>query len=162
VVLYPGSRFRGENVAGRCLEEVTNRTLARARLYASAFAADPRLAGDPGTGQFRAACAAALVGCGRGTDAAGLGEEEKARWREQARQWLRKDLTAWEQLLSAASGRLRAAQTLTRWRGDPDLTGLRAPSELARLSAEERIDCVSLWAEFDDLLNRARGTELKP
>jgi serine/threonine-protein kinase len=140
-----------------------NRTHALARLYADAFAADPRLAKDPGTGRrYNAARAAALAGCGRGTDAAGLGDEERRRWREQARRWVREDLAAWEQLLGAAADRLRAAQTLTRSRTDPDLAGLRAPSELAKLSADERKECLALWAEVDDLLSRAGGTTAEP
>jgi serine/threonine-protein kinase len=140
--------------------QFTNRTHALARLYAAAFAADPRLTKDPGTGRrFRAACAAAQAGCGRGADATGLGEPDRRRWREQARQWLRDDLAAWEQSLGGpAAGRLRAAETLTRWRADPDLAALRAPSELARLPADERKDCLVLWAEVDDLLSRAGRT----
>jgi eukaryotic-like serine/threonine-protein kinase len=143
--------------------QFTNRTHALARLYADAFAADPRLAEDPGTGhRFRAARAAAQAGCGRGADAADLGEPDRRRWREQACRWLREDLAAWEQLLGAAAGRLQAAETLTRWRVDPDLAGLRAPSELAKLSADERKGCLALWAEVDDLRNRAAGTAPKP
>src|SRR5262249_44921866 len=134
------------------------------RPSADAFAADPRLAQDPGTGhRFRAACAAAQAGCDRGADATDLGEPDRRRWREQARQWLREDLAVWEQALGGpAAGRLRAAQTLIPWRADPDLAGLRAPSELAKLSADERKDCLALWAEVDDLLSRAGGTTPKP
>jgi serine/threonine-protein kinase len=144
--------------------QFTDRTHALARLHAGAFAADPRLANDPVAGhRFRAARAAARAGCGRGTDVSGLGDEEKRHWREQARRWLREDLTAWAQALGdPAADRLRAAQTLTRWRADPDLAGLRAPSELAKLSADERKDCFALWAEVDDLLSRAGGTDPKP
>jgi serine/threonine-protein kinase len=144
--------------------QFADRTHALARLYAGAFAADPPLANDSVAGhRFRAARAAARAGCGRGTDVAGLGGEERRRWREQARRWLREDLTAWEQALGGpAADRLRAAQTLTRWRADPDLAGLRAPSELAKLSADERKDSVALWAEVDDLLSRAGGIAPKP
>ena len=143
--------------------QFTNRTLALSRLHFSAYAADAQLAKDPGTDhRYRAACAAALVGRGHGADVADLDEKEKKHWREQARNWLRKDVAAWEKLLSTSAGRLRAAQSLTRWRVDPDLTGLRAPSELASLSTDERRDCLALWAEVDDLLNLARGTVTKP
>jgi eukaryotic-like serine/threonine-protein kinase len=143
--------------------QFTNRTHALARLYAGAFAADPRLAEDPGTGhRFRAARAAAQAGCGRGADATGLSEPDRQRWREQARRWPREDLAAWEKALGGpAAGRLQAAQTLTRWRADPDLAGLRAPSELTKLHADERKDCLLVWAEVDDLLNRAGGTAPK-
>ena len=69
---------------------------AAARLYAGAFAADAKLADELQTGhRYNAACAAALAGSGSGADGARLGEEERARWRKQAREWLRADLDAW-------------------------------------------------------------------
>jgi eukaryotic-like serine/threonine-protein kinase len=78
---------------GTC--EFANRTRTAAGLYADAFAANPPLANDVGRScRYKAARMAALAGCGRGTDAAALGEAERKHWREQARQWLRSDLTA--------------------------------------------------------------------
>jgi hypothetical protein len=62
---------------------------------------------------------------------------------------------------AAPAGRLRAAQALTRWRADPDLAGLQAPSELVKLPADEQKDCIALWAEGDDLLVRLGGTAPK-
>jgi eukaryotic-like serine/threonine-protein kinase len=140
--------------------QYTNRSLAIARLYADAFVAAPSLAEDLGTGhRYSAARAAALVGCGRSADAKGLGDEDRPRWRQQARRWLREDLAAWERSLSGpVAGRIRAAQTLARWRTDPDFAGLRALSEMARLSADERKDWLALWEEVNDLINRAGGT----
>ena len=73
--------------------------------------------------------------------------------RRQACRWLREDLTAREQSLGGAAGRLRAAQ-LARWRADPDLAGLREPAELAKLPGDERRDCLALWAEVEALLSR--------
>ena len=74
----------------------TNRICAEARLYADAFAEAPGMAEDLDVGhRYGAACVAALAGCGRGVDAAGLGETDRTRWREQARLWLRADLAAW-------------------------------------------------------------------
>ena len=73
---------------------------AEARLYADALAALPRLADEPRNSfRYNAACAAALAGCGRGEDGAKLGDGERARWREQARQWLRADLAVWTKAL---------------------------------------------------------------
>jgi eukaryotic-like serine/threonine-protein kinase len=147
-------RDNDERLALLAVCQFTNRTLALARLYADAFAADPRLAENPGTShRYGAARAAALAGCARGADVAGLGEEERRRWRQQARRWLREDLTAWEQSLGGAAGRLRAAQ-LARWRADPDLAGLREPAELAKFPADERTDCFALWAEVGAQLGR--------
>jgi serine/threonine-protein kinase len=72
---------------GAC--QFRNRTRAMARLYADAFAADAAeasLADDLSAGhRYNAARAAALAGCGHGADATSLGDEEKARWRDQAR-----------------------------------------------------------------------------
>src|SRR5262249_25972045 len=80
--------------------QFTNRSLALARRYTDAFAADPSLAEDFGSGRrYAAARAAALVGCGRGADAEGVEEPERARWRRQAREWLRADLAAWNRAL---------------------------------------------------------------
>src|SRR3954469_20739436 len=72
-----------------------DRTAAAARLYAAAYAADPHLAEDPAAGhRSDAARAAALAGVGRGEDSRTLGPEERARWSEQARSWLKHDLAA--------------------------------------------------------------------
>jgi serine/threonine-protein kinase len=136
--------------------QFTNRSLALARLYTDAFAADPHLAEDLGAGhRLNAARAAALAGCGRGADAAGVGEGERARWRQQARQWLRADLAArgkaWD---STPEARIRARLALTGWRGHPDLAGVREPAALDKLSAEEHKEWLALWREVDALLSR--------
>src|SRR5262249_57125791 len=88
-------RDNDERLALIGLCQSTDRTRALARLYDDAFAADPRLADDLVAGhRYSAARAAARAGCGHGTDATGLGEEERRRWRERARRWLREDLAA--------------------------------------------------------------------
>jgi serine/threonine-protein kinase len=70
---------------GAC--QFTNRTRTMSLLYAEAFDAAPSLADDLGADhRYNAARAAALAGCGHGADATGLGEEERARLRDQARQ----------------------------------------------------------------------------
>jgi serine/threonine-protein kinase len=140
--------------------QFTNRSRARARLYANAFAATPHLAEDLGAAhRTNAARAAALAGCGRGADATGLGEEERKRWRDQARQWLRADLVACQRLLDGdtADGRELVRQTLMDWQGDPDLAGLREPTALEKFSADERQDCLTLWKEVGVVLQRTGG-----
>jgi serine/threonine-protein kinase len=136
--------------------QFTNRTLAVAHLYSDAFATDPRLAEDPAIGnRYSAARAAAMVGCGHGTDVKGMSEEERRRWRDQARRWLQDDLTAWDKLLvSNPDVRLRAAQALSRWRSDPDLACLRDPAELAKLSDDERRDYLVFWTAVGGTLER--------
>ncbi len=63
---------------------------AMAGLYTAAFAADPKLAEDlPAGHRYRAACCAAVAGCGGGADGAARARPCGRRWREQARRWSR-------------------------------------------------------------------------
>jgi serine/threonine-protein kinase len=142
--------------------QFTNRSLSLARLYADAFAADPTLAENFRSGRrYSAARAAALVGCGRGADAAGVGEPERARWRQQARKWLRADLAAWNRALDRDPvGTRDPVRGVTMWRADPDLAGLFEPSELEKLPPDERKDCVALSNEIGNALARAGGAGL--
>src|SRR5262249_45412377 len=120
--------------------QFTNRTRATARLYADAFANEPSLADNLGAGhRYNAARAAALAGCGLGADATGLGEEERKRWRDQAREWLRADLAARTRAFDVGPTPARRAvrMALTRWRQDPDLACVRDPGELAKLTADQ-------------------------
>jgi serine/threonine-protein kinase len=135
-----------------------NRTRASARLYAEAFAGDPTLADDPHLGhRYNAACATAQAGCGQGTDAAGVPEKERARWRKQAREWLRAELAAWVRVFDAdpKAARVVVRKALTRWRNDPDLACVRDPGELDKLATDERQEYRALWAEVATVLARA-------
>jgi serine/threonine-protein kinase len=128
-----------------------------ARLYADAFVAAPRLADDlDARDRYYAARAAARAGCGRGKDAAGVGETERARWGRQARQWLRADLAASARVLDAAPAANRGGvrSVLTRLREDPDLACVREPGALDKLAADERKAYRALWAEVAALLAR--------
>jgi serine/threonine-protein kinase len=81
--------------------QFTNRNLTAARLFTAAFADAPALAADFKAGhRSSAARYAALAGCGRGTDVAGLSDPERAVWRTRAREWLRADLAAWGKALT--------------------------------------------------------------
>ncbi|HJZ91232.1 MAG TPA: serine/threonine-protein kinase [Gemmataceae bacterium] len=135
-----------------------NRTRASARLYADAFAADPTLTVDPRARQrYYAARAAGQAGCGRGADADGVDETERARLLKQAREWLRADLTAWVRVLdndSAARGDVWKALTL--WQVDPDLACVRDPGELNKLTADERREYLALWDDVTAVLGRTR------
>jgi serine/threonine-protein kinase len=128
-----------------------------ARLYADAFADAPRLADDLRAGsRYFAARAAAQAGCGLGADAGGVEAAERARWRTQAREWLRADLTAIARWLDSdpAAGGQAARKTFSRWRKDPELACVRDPGELDRLLADERKEWLALWAEVDASLAR--------
>jgi eukaryotic-like serine/threonine-protein kinase len=132
--------------------------VAMARLYAAAFADDPGLADDLQAGRrYSAACSAALAGCGAGADGQGMSAEERRHWRDQAREWLRADLAAWDRRIgdSAATDGALVAKLMT-WRVDPALAGLRERRSLELLPADEREACLTLWNEVDALLNRTR------
>jgi serine/threonine-protein kinase len=76
-----------------------------AQLYADAFGDDAKLADDRKAAyRYNAARVAALAGCGRGKDADKLGDDEKARLRTQALDWLRADLARWSKHLQVDKG----------------------------------------------------------
>jgi tetratricopeptide (TPR) repeat protein len=135
---------------------------AAARFFADAFASQPQLAEEPASGdRYNAACSAALAGCGRAMDRSELGDAERAKWRLQARQWLRSDLDSWAKKLekAPAADRARIRGALARWRTDSDLAGLREPSAMDKLTFDERRQCLALWQEVDNLLERFRDAK---
>jgi serine/threonine-protein kinase len=154
-------RDNDERLAFLGICQFQNRTHTSARLCADALAADPRLTFDLGVGlRYKAARFAALAGCGRGADASGLTDAEKERLRAQARQWLQSELAAWgKELKRLPSSRDRVRQTLLRWQNEPDLAGLREPADLDRLSADERQECLGLWAAVASALKDTDGVK---
>jgi serine/threonine protein kinase/Flp pilus assembly protein TadD len=145
------------------------RYAAAVRLYAEAFAAEPKLADNLRTqDRYHAACAAALAGCGQGEDAAKLDEKERARLRQQALDWLRADLTTWGRLLKKEPDQARAAaqQTLRHWQRNADFAGVRGDA-LAKLPEAEREPWQQLWADVEETLSqaspeKAKDTDKKP
>jgi hypothetical protein len=97
---------------------------------------------------------AALAGCGIGKEGAKLKEVERTRYRKLAREWLQADLTVWSTMLEGNSRGARnlAKKMLMQWQVDPDLAGLREPSSLDHLHADERKDFLSLWDEVANVL----------
>jgi serine/threonine-protein kinase len=141
---------------GACQFE--GRYAAAAGLYADAFSADPGLADDPTTEiRYRAARCAALAGRGLGADGPALSESERERWRSRACAWLRADLAAWAEKAGGGRGDDRALvrKTMTRWQADPDLSGLREPGALDRLSPDERKEWLALWGDVAAVVKRA-------
>jgi serine/threonine-protein kinase len=133
---------------------------AAARLSAEALAGTPALADDLAAGhRYNAACYAALAGCGRGADAAGLDDAARGRWRRQALDWLRAELAAWEQRLAGgrAGDRDRVRKTLRHWEQDPDFAGVRGDDALTGLPADERAAWRAAWAGVADVLRKAGG-----
>jgi serine/threonine-protein kinase len=134
---------------------------ASTRLYAEAFAADPRLADNLAAAhRYNAACRAALDAAGKDADAAPLDDRERARLRKQALDWLRADLALRTKQLDSRTpaDRASASRTMSHWQHDPDLAGIRDPKALAQLPEGQRNDCEALWAEVRALIDRAQKT----
>jgi serine/threonine-protein kinase len=134
---------------------------AAARFYEEAFAAAPLLAEDPNAPhRYNAACAAALAGCGQGTDAGKLADKERAHLRGQALSWLRANLDTMGRLLDSEADQARATagvrSALKHWLADRDLAGVRGPAALARLPEAERQAWQTLWNDVAGLLKRAQ------
>ena len=163
-------------LVGNCQSQ--GRYRAAARLYAEAFTADPALADNLATecryrstreepyservesinteARYLAARCAVLAGCGLGKDGARLSRPEQARWRKQARAWLRADLALWVKTLENGSEQdlALAKRMLTRWQVEPDLAGIRELKALDETSADEHNECSALWDEVGAVLGR--------
>jgi Flp pilus assembly protein TadD len=152
----------------------TMRYAAAARLWAEALETDSGLGQDREAQYFyQGARSAALAAAGRGKDDPLPHDDEKTRLRGQALVWLkaelavwakvidsdphRTDLAAWEKVFGAGSKSARAAAfyTLREWRRNSDLSSVREPEALAKLTESERKQWQALWAGVDELRKRA-------
>jgi hypothetical protein len=128
------------------------------RFFEQAFADQPGLADDLGTGcRYDAACTAARAGCGQGKDAANLKPDEYDRLRGQALTWLRADLTARQKTLAKDPDKEgpEVRQKMRQWQQDPDFAGVRGDAALAKLPEAERQEWQKLWQEVEALERRA-------
>jgi serine/threonine protein kinase/tetratricopeptide (TPR) repeat protein len=119
-----------------------------ARAYARAFSLKPELVANPAAGhRYNAACAATLAGSGQVPDPSAATTDERARLRGQSLEWLRADLACWRQRLDLDPKGARAdvVQQMGHWQTDPDLSGVRDPAGLARLTGPERSHWQRLW-----------------
>jgi serine/threonine-protein kinase len=100
---------------------------------------------------------AVLAGFGAGEDGAKLSEDQRARSRQQAIEWLRADLVFWTSVFESNSRAARACvrKTLMQWQVDPDLAGVRESSLIAKLPSAESGQWRALWESVDNLLKRA-------
>ena len=140
-----------------CRFKKLNRTSAK--LYADAFAADPKLVNDPQIRpRYDAAFAALLAGCGLGDDSGTVDDRERARWRQQARQWLEDELSIGDKKETGDSANDAAGlyKRWTRWQANADLAGLNRPGSLDHLSPAERQQCRTLLSDVDALFKRAQ------
>jgi serine/threonine protein kinase/Tfp pilus assembly protein PilF len=133
---------------------------AAARFFADAFADQPNLVRDLNTqNRYQAACAAALAGCGQGQDAGSLADEERARLRQQALDWLRGDLASYRSLLDKEPGKAAplVRNRMQHWQKDQDFAGVRGPAALASLPEAERPAWQQLWSDVADTRAWAKG-----
>jgi tetratricopeptide (TPR) repeat protein len=145
-------------LAELCRQPFERRYALAARLYADAFAADPKLADDlRAANRLHAAAAAAAAGCGQGQEVARLDEMEKARLRRQALNWLQADLAVWTTHAQSNRPQARAAvqQALRAWQRDAALAGVRDPAARAALPEAERQAWQKLWQEVEAVLVRS-------
>ncbi len=131
---------------------------ASARLWAEAFAKDPKVVADRARQhRYNAACAAALAGCGQGKDEPPPDDVAKSALRKQALEWLKAEHAEWAKFLETGPPQAHpfVAQTLRHWKADTDLAGIRDELELAKLPESERQGWQALWAEVAELLKKA-------
>ncbi len=120
-------------------------------LYAGVFRDQPRLAEDWRTGnRYRAACAAALAGCGQGADARQLPDKVTLALRQQALRGCCADLASWAAHPDGAGAR----QAMQHWQQNTELTNVRDPDGLAKLPKAERVERRELWDDVAELLAR--------
>jgi serine/threonine protein kinase/Flp pilus assembly protein TadD len=132
--------------------------VAAFRFYADAFVVEPKLQQDLNNQhRYNAACAAALAGCGQGKDADQSDDKERVRLRRRALDWLHADLAAYQQLLDKEPDKVRPVvlQRMQHWQQDKDFAGVRGSEALAKLPEAERQEWQKLWAEVDELRQKA-------
>jgi serine/threonine protein kinase/tetratricopeptide (TPR) repeat protein len=149
-----------ETIGFADLAYTMKRFVPAARLYSESLRADPKVAEDMKAGhRYNAACAAARAVAGQGGDKPPLDEKEKTRWRKQALDWLRADLSHWTK--QAENGKREAkalvSQKLQHWKTDSDLAGIRDKAALQSLPEAERAAWRDFWANVNAVRTRADG-----
>ena len=132
---------------------------ATVRFCALAFECDVRLADDMRAGnRYKAACSAALAGCGKSKDDPRPSAELRTRLRHQALDWLKADLAACSKVLASGPPQARQSisETLRHWKVDSNLASVRDPEALQRLPEAERMEWRALWNAVDTLLKESR------
>jgi eukaryotic-like serine/threonine-protein kinase len=131
---------------------------AAAELARTAFAADPKLAANPGSfHRYNAACSAALASFGKGKDDPPPDQATRKLLRTQALAWLNADLGAWsKRLANDANSAPNIRRIIEHWRIDHELAGVRDPTALDSLPESERKEWQAFWSEVDRL--RAKST----
>jgi eukaryotic-like serine/threonine-protein kinase len=155
----PSDRCSNRRGGKQMCQQHQKRHVAAARLYADAFAAEPKLAADLNAQhRYHAACSAALATAGQGEDARLLPDKVVAMFRRWALGWLRDDLTAYRKIAQQSNPAVKRAiqQRLAHWQRDLDLAGLRDKDAVDKLPEAERDACQKLWADVAALLKRTQ------
>lgn len=137
--------------------QFSERSVALAKIYRDAFAAETTLLESASGHRYAAAKAAARAGCGRGSDVAELKDADRSQWRRIAIDWLREELDSVSKTLEKSNQQTRsqALKMLRQWQTEDDLSGLREPGALEKLLPDERKLCDELWVDVKKILARA-------
>jgi Tfp pilus assembly protein PilF len=140
-------------------QQYKHRHAAAARLYADAFAADPRVAADLRQQlRYNAACSAALAAAGQAEDAKNLPDKVQRMLQRQALSWLRADLALYAKRAEReeAATKQFVRQRLAHWQKDTDLASVRDKEALGKLPDDEREEWRQLWNDVAALLKRVQ------
>jgi Flp pilus assembly protein TadD len=132
------------------------------RFFTEAAVADPGEANDlAARHRYRAACSAALAGCGRGKDVARLDAAARARQRRLALHWLRAELAGRARALDGGTPREKGQVQLDlrAWQRERALAGVRDADALAALPSAERAGWEKLWADVAATLAKTGYTK---
>ncbi len=131
-----------------------------ARLFADAFAADPKLAVvSHAENRTHAARSAVLAAAGRGRDEPAPNMDERTSLRHQALGWLRAELNWMAGLVEAGADDDRAtvSRSLLHWREVIPFASLRDPDALAKLPEAEGEAWRKLWSDAEILSKPAES-----
>ena len=126
-----------------------------ARLWAEAFAADPKLGSDREAQRlYHAARAAILAADGKGKDEPAPDNAAKARLRAQALDWLKTELATFASVIGRAPPGQKTVliRTVEDWKSTPEMAGIRDAEALKKLPEEEQMPWRTLWAGVDTLI----------
>ena len=97
---------------------------------------------------YNAACAAVRATGGQGEERAAMADHP--RLRGLALGWLRAERTTWDRIADKEPGaQAFIHKTLSHWREDADLVGVREADALGRIGVEERAVWRKFWGEVD-------------
>jgi serine/threonine-protein kinase len=152
---YPADTFERLACLGMC--EYENRQGLCARIWEDTFTAMPQVL--PGQ-KYYAIFAAAQAGCGQGSDASKLSEQDRKHFRTLAGKWMQDALASFEmEMPGNADARRTIQEILSQWKTADSLAGIRDPGELAKLPTEEQAEFRALWDHAGRVLELARNND---